>query len=260
MRNDRKFFVYLLGSKESIEAFNKACALTYMYSYEPTWDFLNKLNLNVDSSEYEASRFNLEEYRKIAREKNNDLAISMLKDENLKKEDFRNIPDFKHFFGILEYKPNTVLKEINNNIYFSKGSGVILDDIDVCFGAEIYSYYVRDYIKVPEKYFHGLCLREFSRMYPDLKIAIVTIMSIGDSTSFMYFSNGGLRVNKSGYTSKESILYDAIPKWFTYDYNGLSEPNAEDIKAKDLSDYSKPYFNEQYVLNKMGLDIEKEEK
>lgn len=260
MRRDMVFNAYLVGSKESIEAFNKAASLRYAANYSPTWDFMRGLSLKHELSDYSASGFNLDEYRKIAEEEGNKKAILKLKDENLKKDDYLDIPEFKHFFGISSFKSNQVFDEVSDGVYFSKGTGTLLKSAEDCFGTTRYGYYASEIVKVPKRFFNGLCLREFARMYPDLKIAIVDFDIVDDYTSFVYLSSGGLRIFESGMTSRRGILYDTVPDWFSYKYFGEEDLDEDELSFEEhLALYSDPVYNENFVLNKLGLNLKKED-
>ena len=260
MRTDMAFNAYLIGKKESIEAFNKAASLKYDANYFPTWDFIRGLNLKHELNEYSTSSFNLEEYRKMAEDEGNEEAISKLKDENLKKSDYLNIPKDKHFFGISSFKPDQVLEEVSDGVYFSKGTGTLWKSLEDCFGTTRFGYYANEIVKVPKKFFNGLCLREFARMYPDLKIAIVAFDIVDDYTSFVYLSNGGLRIFESGMTSRRGILYDTVPDWFSYKYFGEEDLDEDELSFEErLALYSDPVYNENFVLNKLGLNLKKED-
>lgn len=260
MRTDMAFNAYLVGKRESIEAFNKASSLGYYVHYSPTWDFLRSLNLKHELDERSAYNFSLEEYRKIAEDEKNQDAILKLKDENLTKDNYQDIPEFKHFFGISSFKPNQLLKEVSNGIYLSKGTGVLLKSLEDCFGTTRFGYYANEIAKVPKRFFNGLCLREFARMYPDLKIVIVAFDVVGDYTSFVYLSNGGLRVLESGMMSKRGVIYGAVPDWFSCKYFGEEDLDESELSFEErLALYSDPVYDENFVLNKLGLNLEKED-
>ena len=253
------YTAYLVGKKESIEEFNKISSIHCTdKDYKPKTSFLKELNLQKDLNNFHVMTFELEEYRKLAKEKNNKYAISRLKDENLKKEDYVNIPEEKHFFGIYKYSPNETFKKIGKDLFFSKGSGELSSCLKYCFGSRGFSMYESSFRNVPEKIFYGTCLREFCREHPDLRIAIVTFDLAEEYSDLVYFSNGGLRIQEEGNIEKSSILSGTLAEWYNCDYLGDEDEKEtdEEMTLDHLKLYSKPYYNEEYVFGLLKLKKE----
>lgn len=189
MTNWCNFDAYLVGSREDIEKFNKLMKADF--SYDLSKEFLKKLGL-YDEESYNSkdgsddTYISLEDAREKAEDTKNEKAIEMLKDENLKREDFVNIPEGGHLYEIFDYEESDLV-ELKNGLFLGKFYGdcacsladsVVSCDVDMLRG------------ELPKHIYAGTNLIEFARTVPNLKIALVSTETDCDFSEFYTFING----------------------------------------------------------------------
>lgn len=258
MPNYCNFDLYAIGKKEDIERLNRVMEADYSYGLKT--DFVKSLGI-FDKDDWtfttEYAFKTLKESRKQAKLLNNKKAIEMLKDENLKKEYFRNIPESGHFYRMFDYYPDEDMEKIDNNTFIARVFGTCAWSLESCVvDAEGEGYYEDGKENYPEHIFKGTTLIEFAKEVPDLKIALISQEPGNQFSEFYTFIDGELVDNmcetfvEEFYDSVEKaakkgvfITEDEVDEYFYVEFPEWFEGNQNEI-----------YVNEDYVFEKLGVD------
>lgn len=290
MANYCNFDAYLVGKKEDIDRFNEVMGVTYEYNLKK--DFLKKLGIygendweikekwgvslerarerarGLENSNFVKNSFYrlynkmlpLFNSKRESKAVKNEKAMEILKDENLKKEYFENIPESEHFHRVFEYHPDEDMQKIDKDLYISRGFGVCAWSLESCIidsdGLGYNSQVKKDY---PETIFMGTSLIEFAKKVPDLKIALIS-QEPGLEFSEFYTFIGGKLVNSECEDLCETYC-DTIE-----DLEDLKEETGIDVSEEDLGkdlylkfpdwfkgDKEEICIDEDYVFEKLGI-------
>lgn len=290
MPNYCNFSMYAVGRKEDIERLNKAMEADY--SYWVNKEFLKKLGIyNEDDWVFKDGHdfTSLSEVRRKANGLkdnnfvrdgfyslynkalalfnskktpklivNKEKVLDMLKDENLKKEYFNNIPK-EHFYRVFDYYPDEDPEHLKDDIFIARSSGTCAWSVETCIvdseGTGYYSDAKREY---PKHILTGTNLTNFSKEVPGLKIAIISEEPAMEFSEFYTCVNGELvdaeceeyieawfdnveEAAEQGVEIKEDeaerFIYLKFPEWYEGD-------------RKDL------YIDEGYILDKLGVSVD----
>ena len=252
------FDVYLVGNKKDIESFNKIMQADY--SYGLTKAFLRILGIYKEDDwvfTNEHAFITLEEARRKAKLEGNDKANEMLKDENLKREYFKNIPECGHFYKIFAYYPDEDMEKIDDNTFAARSWGTCSWSLEVCIvGSKGTGCYEENKEVYPEHIFGGTNLVEFVKKVPNLKIAMISEGSGCNFSEFYTFIDGKLVESECAEVKK--VCYDSVR-----DAADDGIKITEDEIGKNLyvefpqwfdGDREEIYVNEDYVFDKLGVD------
>ena len=162
MANTCSFDAYLVGKKEDIDKMNEVMGATYNYSLkkeflkrlgiyrEDDWEIKEKWGVSLERARERArglenSNFVKDSFYRLynkmlplfnskreSKAVKNEKAMEILKDENLKKEYFENIPESEHFHRVFEYHPDEDMQKIDKDLYISRGFGVCAWSLESC--------------------------------------------------------------------------------------------------------------------------------
>lgn len=222
MPNYCNFEAYLVGLKEDINDFNDAMQADYSYLLNE--DFIKSIGL-YNEEELKNNIWEDVAYARLKAEEVGDhRAIEMLKDENLKKEYFKNIPSTKHFFRVFDYYPDDNMQEILEDKYIAMPAGTCAWSLESCV-VDLYEEGYYSEVKkntCPPNVFQGTRLVEFAKEHPSLKIALVSTEPGMAFSELFVFVDGEMRVD---YCRPFEVDYegdgtDVYPEWFKLNKNG----------------------------------------
>lgn len=230
MPNYCNFEAYLVGPQEDINDFNDAMQADYSYLLNE--DFVKSLGIYSDEEIKSNIWTDVEYARRKAEEVGDNRAIEMLKDENLKKEHFKNVPSTKHFFRIFDYYPDDNMHEIEKDKYVAMSAGTCAWSLESCV-VDLYEegYYSEVKNTCPPNIFEGTRLVEFAKEHPSLKIALVSTEPGMEFSELFVFIDGEMKVDhcRDFYIDYECDGTDVYPEWFKLNKNGELKINAKYI-------------------------------
>lgn len=240
MANYCNFSVYMIGNLKDIRKVDKIFENSKNYVYYIKPEIGKSLNILDDPNSEQYNYLILSMAKKAAKDKGNKKAIEALKDENLKKEMFVNIPD-AHLHSIRGYtidkNPEPVtyygedFKNVSKSYYVSKSNGDCEWSIRHCMTDEDASLYRSLKPQFPRSIFSGVTLRIISEMFPTMRLCVIGKNPIGNSEMIVVHNgrmlfNGSASIDK--YYKNDNFIYTSYSPWYI-SINGNICPNEDFI-------------------------------
>lgn len=258
MPNYCSFDAYLVGNKEDIDKFYEVMEADYSYGLNRK--FLKNLNIFKEDDlvfKDEDVVVSIGEARKIAELAGNDRAAEMLKDENLKKEYFQNIPKCGHFYRVFDYYPDEDMEKIGDNTFISRTWGNCAWSLEsTVVDSEGTGYYEDALRSLPEQIMAGTNLMKFAKKVPNLKIALLS-QEPGCEFSEFYAFVGGELVESRCEKFREvcyDTMKDAADDGVQITEDELGEFIYIEFPEWFEGDREEIYVNEDYVFEKLGVN------
>lgn len=251
MPNICTFYTYLVGSKKDIVKFNSIMKVND-YNYYLSTSFAESLGLYKDSKSLNC--LTLKNARELAEKLNNKDAITKLKNENLTKECFNNIPDENHFYRIFDYWESVSddcsdgFERLRDDYYIFRGFGDCAHRVDVCIAED--GYYADRYEEFPEHLYKGTNIIDISKLLPNLKICFISEETSECVSEFICVQNGQYLKQEIG--DLETCYYESIEEAKEDDMDITEDQLNKDIYLELPKWYEKVgdevYINEDIIF------------